>query len=154
MKAKIDAPFGEIIIEGENPEEILTMLENFPKDFMEKTSNLVTKKLTSTRAIQLKGVVEISTEGPVVVTREDLTHYEAIGLVLYATEEKKDTSAHIKKLLKSSGIKSMVPARLYEMTKRGLVFKPDPDQPQYKLTVQGERWIEDEILAKLRGKSS
>jgi hypothetical protein len=154
VKAKIDAPFGEIIIEGENPEEILTMLENFPKDFMEKTSNLVTKKLTSTRAIQLKGVVEISTEGPVVVTREDLTHYEAIGLVLYATEEKKDTSAHIKKLLKSSGIKSMVPARLYEMTKRGLVFKPDPDQPQYKLTVQGERWIEDEILAKLRGKSS
>ncbi len=121
---------------------------------MEKTSNLVTEKLTSTKTIQLKGIVEFSTEGPVIVTREDLTHYEAIGLILYATEDKKDTSAHIKELLKSSGIKSMVPARLYEMTKRGLVFKPDPDQPHYKLTVQGERWIEDEILAKLRGKSS
>lgn len=154
VKAKIETSFGEITIEAENPDEILRILENFPEDFIEKTSNLVTEKLTPTKTIQLKGLVEYSTEGPVIVTREGLTHYEAIGLVLYATEDKKDTSAHIQDLLKSSGIKSMVPARLYEMTKRGLVFKPDPDQPQYKLTVQGERWIEDEILTKLRGKSS
>lgn len=152
IKAKIEASFGEIVIEGENPQEILTTLENFPKDFMEKTTDLVSKKLTPTKQIQLKGVVEFSTEGPVVVTREDLTHYEAIGLVLYATEGKKDKSAHIRKLLKSSGIDSMVPARLYEMTERGLVFKPDPDKPLYKLTAQGERWIEDEVLAKIRGK--
>lgn len=154
VKAKIDASFGELVIEGENPEEILQILQDLPEDFMEKASKLVSKKLTPTREIKLKGVVEFSTEGPVIVTREDLTHYEAIGLVLYATEDKKDTSSHIRELLKSSGIKSMVPARLYEMTKRGLVFKPDPDKPQYKLTVQGERWIEDEVLAKIRGKSS
>lgn len=154
VKAKIDTSFGEITIEGNTPEDILEMLENFPKDFIEKTSNLVTEKLTPTTAIHLKGLVEFSTEGPVIVTREDLTHYEAIGLILYATEDKRDTSAHIKDLLKSSGIKSMVPARLHEMTRRGLVFKPDPDQPQYKLTVQGERWVEDEIMAKLKGKSS
>ncbi|MCK4482326.1 hypothetical protein KAU55_03810, partial [Candidatus Bathyarchaeota archaeon] len=65
IKAKIKTPFGEIIIEGENPEEILKMLENFPEDFMEKTSDLVSTKLTPTTAIQLKGMVEITTEGPV-----------------------------------------------------------------------------------------
>ena len=45
----------------------------------------------------------------------------------------------------------MVPARLNEMTKRGLVFKPDPARPESKLTVQGEKWIEDEVLPRLRG---
>ena len=154
VKAKIEASFGEIVIEGENPEEILRILENFPEDFMDKALDLVTEKMTPTWAIQLKGLVEFSTEGPVIVTRNSLTHYEAIGLILYASEGKKDTSTHITELLKSSGIKSMVPARLYEMAKRGMVFKPDPNQPQHKLTVQGERWIEDEILVKFRGKSS
>jgi hypothetical protein len=46
----------------------------------------------------------------------------------------------------------MVPARLNEMTKRGQVFKPDPNRPEFKLTMQGERWIEDDVLARLRGK--
>jgi predicted transcriptional regulator len=98
--------------------------------------------------------VESTTEGPVVITRENLTHYEAIGLTLYASEEKKNTAARVTKLLESSGIKCMVPARLNEMTKRGQVFKPDPNRPEFKLTMQGERWVEDEILAKLRGKMS
>lgn len=154
VKARIKTSFGEIVVEGENPEEVLKMLENFPEDFMEKTADLVSTKLTPTTEIQLKGMVEFTTEGPVIVTSERLTHYEAIGLVLYSSEGKKNTSAQIKKLLESSGIKSMVPARLNEMTKRGQVFKPDPSRPEFKLTVQGERWIEDEVLARLRGKMS
>ena len=48
----------------------------------------------------------------------------------------------------------MVPARLNEMTKRGLVFKPNPSRPDYKLTVQGKKWVEDEVLPKLRGQES
>lgn len=154
VQAKIKTLFGEIVVEGENPEEVLKILENFPKNFMEKTSDLVSTKLTPTTAIQLKGMVEFTTEGPVIVTSEKLTHYEAIGLVLYASEGKKNTSAQIKKLLESSGIRSMVPARLNEMTKRGQVFKPDPNRPEFKLTMQGERWVEDEVLARLRGKMS
>ena len=154
VKVKLKAPFGEIVVEGEDPEEILRMLETFPKNFMEKTVDLVSLKLAPTATVQLKGVVEFTTEGPVIVTREKLTHYEAIGLVLYASEGRENTSAQIAKLLESSGIKSMVPARLNEMTKRGQVFKPDPNRPEFKLTVQGERWIEDEVLAKLRGKMS
>jgi len=37
------------------------------------------------------------------------------------------------------------------LTKRGVVFKPDPTRPEFKLTTQGERWVEEEVLEKLRG---
>jgi hypothetical protein len=148
---KIKTSFGEVTIEGENPQEILGTLESFPEGFMEKVSELVTSRLAPS-SIQLKGIVESTTEGPVIVAHENLTHYEAIGLTLYASEEKKSTAARIQKLLESSGIKCMVPARLNEMTKRGQVFKPDPSRPEFKLTIQGEKWVEDEVLAKRRGK--
>jgi hypothetical protein len=153
IEARIKTPFGEVVIEGENPQDILDMLGVIPENFVEKLSDFVSNKLTPSGA-QLKGIVEPTTEGPVIVTRESLTHYEAVGLVLYASQDRKNTAAQITKLLESSGIKSMVPARLNEMTKRGQVFKPDPNKPEFKLTIQGEKWIEEEVLKKLRGKMS
>ncbi|MGD0072166.1 MAG: hypothetical protein ABSB71_11470 [Candidatus Bathyarchaeia archaeon] len=153
IEARIKTPFGEVVIEGENPQEILDMLETMPENFVEKLSDFVSSRLTPSGA-QLKGIVEPTTAGPVIVTRENLTHYEAVGLVLYASEERKNTAAQVTKLLESSGIKSMVPARLNEMTKRGQVFKPDPNKPEFKLTIQGEKWIEEEVISKLRGKMS
>ena len=153
VEARIKTPFGEVVIEGENSQEILEILSEIPENFVEKLSDFVSSRLTPSGA-QLKGIVEATTKGPVIVTRENLTHYEAVGLVLYASDERKNTAAQIQKLLESSGIKSMVPARLNEMTKRGQVFKPDPSKPEFKLTIQGEQWIEDEVLSKLRGKMS
>jgi hypothetical protein len=151
IEARIKTPFGEVIVEGENPQEILDMLGLIPENFVEELSDFVSDRLTPSGA-QLKGIIETTTEGPVIVTRENLTHYEAVGLVMYASTERKNTAAQIQKLLESSGIKSMVPARLNEMTKRGQVFKPDPNKPDFKLTIQGEKWVEDEVLTKLRGK--
>jgi len=151
IQAKIKTPFGEVIIEGDTPQEILSMLESVPENFVEKLGEFVSNRLVPSGA-QLKGIVEPTTEGPVIVTRENLTHYEAVGLVLYASNEHKNTAAQVQKLLESSGIKSMVPARLNEMTKRGQVFKPDPAKPDFKLTIQGEKWVEEEVLTKLRGK--
>ncbi len=151
IQAKIKTPFGEVIVEGDTPQEILSMLESVPENFVEKLSEFVSNRLVPSGA-QLKGIVESTTEGPVIVTRENLTHYEAVGLVLYASDEKKNTASQVQKLLESSGIKSMVPARLNEMTKRGQVFKPDPTKPEFKLTIQGEKWVEEEVLTKLRGK--
>ncbi len=153
IEARVKTAFGEVVIEGENPQEILDMLAEMPEDFVEKLTDFVSTRLTPSGA-QLKGIVEPTTEGPVIVTRENLTHYEAVGLVLYASDEKKNTAAQIQKLLESSGIKSMVPARLNEMTKRGQVFKPDPSKPEFKLTIQGEKWLEEEVLTKIRGKMS
>jgi hypothetical protein len=153
IKAHIKTPFGEVTIEGDTPQEILNMLESIPENFVEKLSDFVSNRLMPSGA-QLKGIVEPTTEGPVIVTRENLTHYEAVGLVLYASDERKNTAAQVTKLLESSGIKSMVPARLNEMTKRGQVFKPDPAKPEFKLTIQGEKWVEEEVISKLRGRMS
>jgi len=150
IEAHIKTPFGEVVIEGENAQEILDLLGAIPENFVEKLSDFVSNKLTPSGA-QLKGIVEPTTEGPVIVTRESLTHYEAVGLVLYASQERKNTAAQVTRLLESSGIKSMVPARLNEMTKRGQVFKPDPNKPEFKLTIQGEKWVEEEVISKLRG---
>ncbi|HVO85695.1 MAG TPA: hypothetical protein VMT06_01070 [Candidatus Eisenbacteria bacterium] len=151
VQAKIKAPFGELIVDGESAQEILDLLSSFPPDFVEKISGFVSSRVVPSGA-QLKGIVEVTTEGPVIIARDNLTHYEAIGLTLYASEEKKSTAAQIAKLLESSGIKCMVPARLNEMTKRGQVFKPDPNRTEFKLTMQGERWVEDDVLARLKSK--
>ena len=151
VEIRIKTPFGEITIEGENPQEVLRTLESFPEGFMENVSELVSARLTPS-GVQLKGIIESTTVGPVIIARENLTHYEAIGLTLYASDEKKSTASQIQRLLESSGIKCMVPARLNEMTKRGQVFKPDPSRPEFRLTIQGEKWVEDEVLVKLRGK--
>jgi hypothetical protein len=151
IEARIKTGFGEVIIEGETPQEILDMLAEMPENFTEKLSDFVVNRLTPSGA-QLKGIVESTTEGPVIITRENLTHYESVGLILYASTDRRNTAAQVQKLLDSSGIKVMVPARLNEMTKRGQVFKPDPNKPDFKLTMQGEKWVEDEVLAKLRGK--
>ena len=151
IEARIKTPFGEILIEGESPQEILKMLEAFPENFVEKISDFVSNRVTPSGA-QLKGIVEATTEGPVIITREKLTHYEAVGLILYASENRSNTAAQVARLLESSGIKSMVPARLNEMTKRGQVFKPDPNKTDFRLTIQGEKWVEDEVLTRLRGK--
>jgi hypothetical protein len=153
IEARIKTPFGEVVIEGESPQEILDMLGIIPENFVETLSDFVSNRLTPSGA-QLKGIVEPTTEGPIIVTREKLTHYEAVGLILYGSEEKKSTAAQVTKLLDSSGINAMVPARLNEMTKRGQIFKPDPNKPDFKLTIQGEKWVEEEVLSKLRGKMS
>jgi hypothetical protein len=151
IEARIKTGFGEVVIEGETPQEILDMLAGMPENFTEKLSDFVANRLTPSGA-QLKGIVESTTEGPVIITRENLTHYESVGLILYASDDRRNTAAQVQKLLDSSGIKVMVPARLNEMTKRGQVFKPDPNKPDFKLTMQGEKWVEDEVLAKLRGR--
>jgi len=151
IRARIKTGFGEIEVEGDSPQELLEELKMVTPEFVSEVSSVVSSKIVVPARAGLEGVVELTTEGPVVTTREKLSHYEAIGLVLFASEKKMTTATKIGELLKSSGIKSMVPARLNEMTKRGLVFKPDPARPEFRLTVQGEKWIEDEVLPRLRG---
>jgi hypothetical protein len=151
IRIQIKTSFGEIVVEGDSAQEILATLKTMPPQFVSEIGNLISAKLTPPIKTQLEGIVELTTEGPIITTREKLTHYEAIGLTLYASEGKASTAAQISRLLEASGVKCMVPARLNEMTKRGLVFKPDPVRPEFRLTTQGERWIEEEVLAKLRG---
>lgn len=150
IRIQIKAPFGEVIVEGESPEEVIDVLEGMPSGLMQKIDELVSAKLTPPLNTQLKGIVELTTEGPVIATRHKLTHYEAIGLVLFASGGGTETANQINVLLQSSGMKSMVPARLNEMTKRGLVFKPDRVRPEFKLTSQGGKWIKETVLPRLK----
>ena len=150
LRARFKTGFGELEVEGESAKELLDALKAVTPECIDEVRAVVASKVAPVKA-GLEGVVELTTEGPVVTTREKLSHYEAIGLILYASDKKTSTATKIGDLLKSSGIKSMVPARLNEMTKRGLVFKPDPSRPEFKLTMQGEKWIEDEVLPRLRG---
>jgi hypothetical protein len=151
IKAHIKTGFGEIEVQGESAQELLEALRAITPEFVGEVTGLVSSKIVVPVKAGLVGIIELTTEGPVVTTREKLSHYEAIGLTLFASDKKISTATKIGDLLKSSGIKSMVPARLNEMTKRGLVFKPDPARPEFKLTMQGEKWIEDEVLPRLRG---
>ena len=154
IRARIKTSFGEMEVEGGSPGELLEALKSVTSEFVGEVSNVISSSISRSARAGLEGIVELTTEGPVVTTREKLSHYEAIGLVLYAFEKKTSTTTQIRQLLKSSGIKSMVPARLNEMTKRGLVFKPDPARPEFRLTVQGEKWIDDEVLPRLKGVKS
>jgi len=149
IRARFKTGFGELEVEGESAQELLEALKSVTPEFIDEVSAVVASKVAPVKA-GLEGIVELTTEGPVVTTREKLSHYEAIGLVVYASNKKTSTATKIGELLKSSGIKAMVPARLNEMTKRGFVFKPDPSRPEFKLTVQGEKWIEDEVLSRLK----
>lgn len=154
IRARIKTGFGEIEVEAESQHELLNALKMLTPESIDEISDFVSNKIVVSVKAGLKGIVELTTEGPVVTTREKLSHYEAIGLILFASEKKIGTAGKIAQLLKSSGIKVMVPARLNEMTKRGLVFKPDRARPEVKLTMQGERWIEDEVVPRLRGANS
>lgn len=154
MQVRVRTAFGEVVVEGETATEILEVLKSTPSDFVGQVTGLVSSKLAQPLKMQLEGIVEITSEGPVLTTAKALTHYEAIALILYTLENKTGTASLIEKLLQSSGIKSMVPARLNEMTRRGLVFKPTPSRPEFKLTTQGERWIESTVLPKIGGAKS
>ena len=151
IRVRVKAPFGEIVVEGDSAQEILTTLKTMPPQFVNEVGGLISSNLSPSIKTQLEGIIELTTEGPIITTREKLTHYEAIALILFASDQNSRTATQIKRLLASSGIRSMVPARLNEMTKRGMVFKPDPTRPEFKLTTQGERWVEEEVLAKIRG---
>ena len=153
VQVRIKAGFGEVVVEGDSPQEVLDLLGAMSPQFMAEIGNLISAKLAVPIKSQLEGIVELTTEGPVITTREKLTHYEAVGLTLYASEDKTRTAAEVTRLLESSGIKSQVPARLNEMTKRGIVFKPDPSRAEWKLTAQGESWVEEDVILKLQGGS-
>lgn len=150
IKIKVKTSLGDIIIQGESHQEVEMMLEKIPPDFIEKIKVLLSQKLISQSTNKLKGIVELTVNGPILTTRKKLTHYEAIGLILYASEEGKQQASQIKKLLESSGLKTIIHARLNEMTKRGHVFKPKSNKPEFKLTNQGENWIEKDVLKKLQ----
>ncbi len=148
----INTPFGEIEVSGETPEEVLDALERLDQKFIGEVNERVSELLATQTKDDLKGVVEVGRDGPIIVTKKKLSHYACIGLILYCVRDHQASSREITRRLTASGKKVTVPARLHEMRGRGHIFKPVDRAPYYKLSSKGVKWIEEEVIPPLKKK--
>jgi len=150
----VKTQFGDIQVSGDNPEELLSGLELLTQDYMtalnEKVSGLVSKQALD----HLKDIVEMRHDGPIIVCKEEISHYEAIGLLLYAMKGYQATGKELKACLNESGRKVIVPARLHEMVKKGFLFRPEGRGGIYKMTAKGINWVEKAVLPPIREKQA
>lgn len=151
IQVRIKTSFGEVVVEEEHAEDLIRSIKALPENFVNELESLISTKAYPTSADMLNGIVEFTKSGPMLVTKARVTHYEAIGLILYASEERTNTASQISRLLQYSGIKPRIFSRLNEMARKGLIYRPNPAESGWKLTVQGERWIEETVLSKLKG---
>ncbi len=150
FQARIRTSFGEVVIEEETAERLIEVIRGLPENFFGEIDSAVSRSFRGAGlGPGFDGIIEFTRDGPIIVSKGKLTHYEAIGLILYASAGRMSTAHRLNRLLEYSGIRSRVSSRLNEMAKRGLVYKPDPSDPNWKLTLQGERWVEQEILTKI-----
>jgi hypothetical protein len=146
----IRTPFGEIRVSGESTREVLDALAGMDQKFIGEVNERVSELLATQAKDELKDIVEVGRDGPVIVTKKKLSHYAAIGLILYCLKDHQASSREITRRLVSSGKKVTVPARLHEMRKRGHIFKPVDRAPYYKLSTKGVKWIEEEVIPPLK----
>jgi hypothetical protein len=149
IRVGIKTAFGEIEVSGETAEEVLEALEEIDESFLMIVDERVSSLMMNRARDSLKGIIEIRGDGPIITTKKRLTHYEAIGLILYSMKDHQASSGEIKRCLAASGRKVTVPARLHEMRRRGYIFKPAERSPIYKLSTKGVKWIEEEVLPQL-----
>lgn len=149
LKVKVKTKFGEIEVSGESPDEVLEALGWLKQDFVSEVNERVSDLMVAQAEDNLRGIIRNDKEGPTIVTTEELSHYESIGLIMYAMKNKEASSKQIRTRLNASGKKVVVPARLNEMRKREHIFKPNSKRSEYKLTSRGVKWVETEIIKKL-----
>jgi hypothetical protein len=150
LKVNIRTSYGEVEISGETPEEVIEGLGWLTKDYVSEINEMVSNLASAQSEDILKDIVRVSRDGPTIITTYNLNHYESIGLVLYAMKNHQASSRELRERLASSGKKVTVATRLHEMRNRGHIFKPDIKSNEYKLTSKGVKWLEDEVLPRLK----
>jgi len=55
IRVQIKTPFGEIVVEGDSAQEILSTLKTMPPEFMNEVDNLISAKFTPPIKTQLEG---------------------------------------------------------------------------------------------------
>lgn len=150
LKVNIKTSYGSVEVSGESPEEVLEGLGWLTNELVSQINERASEAAASEAEDGLNGIIRVDLEGPTIVTLEELSHYEAIGLILYALKNHEAASRLIRERLVSSGKKVTLAARLHEMRNRGTVFKPDSKGSLYKLTAKGVKWIEEDVLRRLR----
>jgi len=152
IQAEIKTSFGKIIIEGSTASDLLETLKSLPENFISDLESAVSKATMLNINKGFNNLVKLTESGPVLILKDPkiITQYEAIGLILYFSKNKSGKPSQIRQLLEYSGIKTHVSSRLNEMAKRGLVLKSSSDDSEWTLSPRGERWVEEEILSKLK----
>ncbi|MCW4050061.1 MAG: hypothetical protein NWE89_10045 [Candidatus Bathyarchaeota archaeon] len=150
LKVKVKTGYGEIEVTGESPEELLEGLSWLSNELVAEINGKVVDLVAAHAEDNLHDIIRLDKDGPTIVTTEELSHYESIGLLLYAMKNYQAKSKEIRERLVASGKKVTVAARLHEMRDRGQLFKPNSKGSVYKLTSKGVKWIEDDILPKLK----
>lgn len=154
LRVHLKLPFGDLTVCGTSKQEVLEALNSIDQEFISEVNECLTNLLRKEENDNLKGIVEIDRDGPIIVTKKNMSHYEAIGLILYCSKDHQATSREIKKRLTISGKEVTVPARLHEMKKRGYIFKPLEKVFSYRLSSRGIKWIEEEVIPQLKKKQS
>ena len=150
LQLNIETDYGTLTVSGDTQEEILEALSLLTDDFLDEISDKLSVLDLKQTEDRLRNIVRIGQNGPVIVTRAEISHYEAIGLVLYSMKNQEATSKKIRERLEASGKEVIVAARLNEMRKRGHVFKPSGKGSEYRLTSKGMAWVDDEVVEKIR----
>ena len=150
LNVSIDTKYGKITVTGDTPNEILESLDMLTEDFLDQVNERLGRLELKETEDKLNNIVHITPNGPVIVSRAELNHYESIGLILYAMKNQEATSKKLKERLEASGKEIIVAARLNEMRKRGHVFKPSSKGSEYRLTSKGLAWVDDEVIGKIK----
>ena len=150
LQLNIETDYGTLTVSGDTQEEILEALNLLTDNFLDEISDKLSVLDLKQTEDRLRNIVRIGQNGPVIVTRAEISHYETIGLVLYSMKNQEATSKKIRERLEASGKDVIVAARLNEMRKRGHVFKPSGKGSEYRLTSKGMAWVDDEVVEKIR----
>jgi hypothetical protein len=149
LNVRVRTIYGELEVSGCSPEEVLEGLGWLTDDFLASVSERVGHLESAEDEDVLKGIVVLGRDGPTIVTRDELSHYECIGLIMYAMRNQEATGKEIRDRLTSSGKRITVAARLHEMSRRGHVFQTQGKGSRYRLTLKGVSWVENEVLPRL-----
>ena len=150
LQLNIETDYGTLTVSGDTQEEVLDALGLLTEDFLDKISEKLSILELKQTEDRLRNIVRIGQNGPVIVTRAEISHYEAIGLVLYSMKNQEATSKKIRERLEASGKTVIVAARLNEMRRRGHIFKPSGKGSEYRLTSKGMVWVDDDVVEKIR----
>ncbi len=148
----VKTQFGDLQVSGESPEELLSALDWLTQEYVTQLNDRVSGIVSKQSLDHLKGIVQMRQDGPILVCKEEISHYEAIGLLLYAVKGYQATNKELRNMLNESGRRVVVPARLHEMVKKGILFRPEGRGSIYKLTAKGVNWVEREVLPPIREK--
>lgn len=106
VRVRVKTPFGEVVVEGETPQDILDVLRTFPENFLEKVGEVVSSRLVSSGVV-LKGVVEL-TKGPLKDASLDKAKYDVMLQTYYQKRGWDERGIPTEKALNNLGLADVV----------------------------------------------